>query len=399
MKKKAPFGELSPPTNDEEPVSGLETSLISNSDLLSETTNSEIHKKYLEEQRLTQLELAEFEMIERDLDNIAVTPLLMSTEIKNFPKPLPSNGKTKQAQHENIHDEVINSDWSNKPADYYLGIPDYSISQFGRNSRNRYEEDDDDDEAVHERERYSDKEAYYDNEDEQEHYGGYGTGSDSERIPNLQKPNFNYEEPEEEEQASLEELPSVALVADTHFIRVSQNPFLNSTHHSKKHSIYDDEESQGSQIDDHHQQNLTQGSIDDSVSWGNVTTTPKHPAIRPKLSTETSRKSDTPIRSRNSPAPVRYQTSNLSSGALGDGSSEWNQKRSSSANRKSSNPSTPSSHSHSRLSSSRKSKELSNTNLETSKSKLIHDEDILTKAKKLEEEIASYQYVIHLFAY
>jgi hypothetical protein len=384
MKRREPFDQLSSTNIDEEAVSGLETSLISNSDLLSETTNSDIHKKYLEDQRLAQLELAEFEMIERDLDNIAVTPLLMSTD--NFPKSLPSEGKTRKGSYENIHREVVNSEWSNKPADYYLGV-DYS-AQVGRNSHSRYQTSDEED--VHERDFYTEQ----DNEAgaESDHYGDYGEESESEVIVRPQNMRNSYRD-EEDEQQSFEEIPSVALIADTHFIRVSQsqNPFLSSVPRSNQsHRSYEDD-----------QNNLTQESIDDSVSWGNTTTTtPKHPAIRPKISPETSRKIDTPVRSRNSPAPVRYQTSNLSTGALGDGSSEWNQKRGSTpTNRKSSNLST----SNSRQSHHRKSAEISNTSSsysESSKPKpsLIHDEDILSKAKKLEEEIASYQYTTHQFA-
>lgn len=111
--------------NQEEEIttSILESSLISNSDLLGDTTNSDIYSKWLEEQRIAKLELDEFEMIERDVDNMAVTPLLMSVDgkigiptnhiPKNETKPL---NQTNMSLQNNIPNQQ--SKWTHQSADY-----------------------------------------------------------------------------------------------------------------------------------------------------------------------------------------------------------------------------------------------------------------------------------------
>lgn len=359
MRKKTPSNHMSSQI-DEETVSGLETSMISNSDLLSETTNSEIHKKYLEDQRMAQIELAEFEMIERDLDNIAVSPLLMSTEVK-FP------ARSQHDPHQNTdigsdHDQdVINSRWSNQPAEYYIG-GNYS-SQITRKSQNRYQ---------FSQTAESDHEPALDRIEDQDY------GNESDNDPNSEadypiNPESDYDD--EHDDHELQEAVSVPLVAETQFIRVShsQNPFQNSSRstHTRK-EFYED------------QVNITQGSIDDSVSWG-TSSSPMQTAIRPRLSNDSS---DPPNpKARNSPAPSRYHTSHLSTGAIGDNNHNWDQKKLPPTSRKSPARST----SGARQSQIRKSKESLNPNHDTSRSKIIIDEDILIKAKKLEDEIATYQ--------
>ena len=358
MRKKNPSSHMSSQI-DEETVLGLETSMLSNSDLLSETTNSEIHKKYLEDQRMAQIELAEFEMIERDLDNIAVSPLLMSTEVK-FPL------RSHQDPHQNTdigsdHDQdIVSSEWSNKSAEYYIG-GNYS-SQISRKSQNRYQ---------FSQTAESDHDPAIDRSDRD-----YGDESDND--PNFEanyptNPESDYDDDNDDHE--LQEAVSVPLVAETQFIRVShsQNPFQSASRsiHTRK-EFYED------------QVNITQGSIDDSVSWG-TSSSPMQTAIRPRLSNDSS---DPPNpKSRNSPAPSRYHTSHLSTGAIGDNNHNWDQKKLPPTSRKSPARST----SGTRQSQIRKSKESLNPNHETSKSKIIIDEDILIKAKKLEDEIATYQ--------
>jgi hypothetical protein len=357
MRKKNSPNHISSHVDEE----ALETSLISNSDLLSETTNSEIHKKYLEDQRLAQIELAEFEMIERDLDNIAVSPLLMSTEVKFPPNsrrsaPLPND--IDYEKHERNQD-VINTEWSNQSAEYYIG-GNYSSQMSRKSQNNRYQFTQTNESEYEQPVEKNDQEYYNEGEVDAE--------SEVEYSVHRQSDDENDEE--------LQEAVSAALIAETQFIRVShsQHPFQGSqpSTHSQK-ELYEDEV------------NNIQGSIDDSVSWG---TSPMQAAIRPRLSNDSARMSDTPNKSRVSPAPARYHTSHLSTGAIGDSNNDWDHKKTPQTSRKSPARSAPNSI---RQSQSRKSKDSSNSNHETSKSKVIIDEDILIKAKKLEDEIATYQ--------
>lgn len=73
------------------PSTSLDESIVSNSSyLLGDTSSSELQQRYLQEKRNSQYELDEFAMIERDLDNIAVTPLLSSMD-GGFPVMLQSS--------------------------------------------------------------------------------------------------------------------------------------------------------------------------------------------------------------------------------------------------------------------------------------------------------------------
>jgi hypothetical protein len=362
MRKKNSSNQISSHI-DEETVSGLETSLISNSDLLSETTNSDIHKKYLEDKRLSQIELAEFEMIERDLDNIAVSPLLMSTEVKFPPRSNHSDRHPRDDVDNDHGQDVINSKWSNQSAEYYIG-GNYS-SQVSRKSQNRYQ---------FSQTNESEYEPVLDKNDRE-----YGDESDGDPYSEVDYPTKRQSDDENDDH-ELQEAVSTALIAETQFIRVShsQNPFQGSSISKSSHKeLYEDPV------------NSTQGSIDDSVSWGN-SSSPMQTAIRPRLSNDSTRMSDPPNKSRNSPAPSRYHhTSHLSTGAIGDSSHDWDHKNHPPSSRKS--PARSMSSGSTRQSQNRKSKESQNPNHEMSKSKIIVDEDILTKAKKLEEEIATYQ--------
>jgi hypothetical protein len=75
------------------PSTSLDESTVSNSSyLLGDTSSSELQQRYLQEKRNSQLELDEFVMIERDLENIAVTPILSS--IDGFPLTSQSGAST-----------------------------------------------------------------------------------------------------------------------------------------------------------------------------------------------------------------------------------------------------------------------------------------------------------------
>lgn len=303
--------------------------MISNSDLLSETTNSELHKKYLEDQRLAQMELAEFENIERQIDKFPVSPLLMSRDFKS--ETVKDQFQSRKFDEEDVNDEIINSEWSNKPAEYYMGQDTSSVES------HEYHSEDENPESYN-----------YAHHNQESHID-----DDSDRDVSESENAFSSHENE------LEEAASMALVAESQFIRVSQsqNPF--------------------------HPSNISQNSIDDSVSWGNAPQT----AIRPRLSTESDHFNGTPVKSQISIAPTRYQTSHHSFGAIGE-ESDWDKKRISPKKR-------TVSPNHRSLSAGRKV--VNNApSVETSKSKIITDNDVLAKAKKLEEEIAVYQSVFFL---
>jgi hypothetical protein len=61
-------------------------SSMSQSFLLTDSTTTELQKRWQENQKLAKIELDEFEKIERELDNIAVTPLLASIDHSISPK-------------------------------------------------------------------------------------------------------------------------------------------------------------------------------------------------------------------------------------------------------------------------------------------------------------------------
>ena len=76
-----------------------ESVVSSTSYLLGDTSSSELQQRYLKEKKQHELETDEFEMIERDLDNIAITPLLSSVD-GGFPVTRPPPQHQQQASRD-----------------------------------------------------------------------------------------------------------------------------------------------------------------------------------------------------------------------------------------------------------------------------------------------------------
>lgn len=269
----------------EESSSILETSLISNSDLLGDTTNSDIYDKWLEEQRIAKLELDEFEMIERDVDNMAVTPLLMSVDgnidKSNLNQKLNNDSKPFIKQNNQINQEESNnqSRWTYQSADYFISnshnsnsissslnnnnsrsynnnnvnylTPKSSINKSFQSGNRRYQEynnydnyndndhdyhnnNDNDNDYDDNYDKYSNNYNYHEKEDE--NYNNNNSDNDDNNNHNMNdndNPIYNIEEDNLQFQQLDDEYEgaSSVLISDTKFLRVSesQNPFYESS--------------------------------------------------------------------------------------------------------------------------------------------------------------------------